>query len=236
VNPVPPRPPKQSRIHGTPLADHLKKDCEQFVKGQLLFEPNTEMTEGTSYPIFARISRNSKVDIKKDLDSSKVRIESAEVSCLVSMRLDGEEANAFEIKKSPPDRPDELFVGKENFTEWDWHVMPKESGTLHLRLFVSPRLRVDDGSEPLPPEAFAQPPRIITVQSNRVYEAKTIFVDHWGAWLTLVSTLVAVIGLIWKFKGKGKDAEEGDEAGETGEGKKSEDEGTGEDGDEDSEI
>ncbi|MFZ0746587.1 MAG: Flp family type IVb pilin [Terracidiphilus sp.] len=225
VSPARPHPPKQTRIHGTPLAESLKKDCEQFVKGQLLFEPNKEMTEGESYPVFARISRNPGVNIARDLDSSTVRIERAEVSCLVSMRLDSEEENAFDIQKSPPNRPDELFVDKNNYTEWDWHVMPKRSGTLHLRLFVSPRLRVDDGSEPLPPEAFAQPPRIITVQSDRVYEAKRIFVDHWGAWLTLVSTVVAVIGLIWKMNGKGGDEGEGPEAEKKEENDEGNDEG-----------
>src|SRR6266699_2578742 len=76
-------PQPTSRVHGTELAEILKKDCEHLVEGQLLFEPDKTMKQGVPDRVFARVTRNPNVNIAKDIDSSAVKIESAQVSCQV---------------------------------------------------------------------------------------------------------------------------------------------------------
>ena len=41
----------------------VKNDCQKLVDGQLLFEPSRIMRQGSSYGLFARLTRNPGVDI-----------------------------------------------------------------------------------------------------------------------------------------------------------------------------
>jgi hypothetical protein len=181
---APPSPPSSQ---GQEIPEIVKKDCERLVDGQLLFEPSKTMRQGKSYPVFARLSRNPGVNITEGLDGSKFVIVKEKVSCKVSMSLDSQEPQAFFIEKLPTGRKDEQILEPDTFSQWDWRVTPKKHGTLHLLLYVTPLLYVEGIGEAL--KEFKQPPRIITVTPDYLYESGAFLKENW----VIISGLLTVV-------------------------------------------
>jgi hypothetical protein len=156
------------------------------------------MKEGQPYRVFARIARDQNVNIAKDLDLGTIRIDSAQVSCQVSMELQGQEPEAFEV--SPPSGTPYLqFIDKTDFTEWQWRVIPKRSGTLHLLLKVMPYVYVEGVNEWMKKD-FNEPPRVITVQADRMFELKNLIVKYWFIWSVLLTVILVPAGIAgWKW-------------------------------------
>jgi hypothetical protein len=156
------------------------------------------MRAGQWYSIFARLSRGSRTDIiLKGLEGSEFTIAKQRVSCKVSMSLDSEEAGAFDIEKVPAGRKDEQLLVAD-FNQWDWRVKPQKHGTLHLLLYVTPSLYVDGIGEGL--KEFRQPPKIITVTPDYIYEAGAFLKRNW----TIVSGLLGAVFIplfLW-FRGE----------------------------------
>jgi hypothetical protein len=156
------------------------------------------MRQGTAYPVFARLSRGSGVNITEGLDGLHVVIAKERVSCTVSMSLDSEEPSAFTIEKVPSDRRDDQFLEPNTFSQWDWRVTPRKHGSLHLLLYVTPMLYVDGIGEQL--KEFKQPPRVITVTPNYLYESGTFLKENWAI-LSVLLTAVLIPLFLWFRKG-----------------------------------
>jgi hypothetical protein len=171
-----------------------KKDCQQLIDGVLLFKPSTTMRQGHPYLVFARLSRNSGVNITEGLDDSQFVIVKQTVSCKVSMSLDSEEPSAFTIEKMPLDRKDDQVLEPNKFSQWDWRVTPKKHGPLHLLLYVTPMLYVDGVGEGL--KQFKQPPRIITVMPDYWYESGAFLKGNWPI-LSGLLTAVFIPLFLW---------------------------------------
>jgi hypothetical protein len=169
------------------LDEVAKKDCTQLVDGLLLFEPSKTMRTGQWYSIFARLTRSPGIDILQGLDGSRFTVVKQRVSCEVSMNLDSEEAGAFAIEKVPADRKDEQLLIQGSASQWDWRVQPHKHGTLHLLLYVSPILYVDGIGERL--REFREPPKIITVTPDYVYETGVFLKENW----TIISVLLVAV-------------------------------------------
>jgi hypothetical protein len=180
------------------IPEIVKKDCQKLVDGQLLFEPSRTMRQGTAYPVFARLSRGSGVKITEGLDGLHVVITKERVSCKVSMNLDSEEPNAFMIEKVPSDRRDDQFLEPNTFSQWDWRVTPRKHGSLHLLLYVTPMLYVDDIGEQL--KEFKQPPRVITVTPDYLYESGAFLKENWAI-LSVLLTAILIPLFLWFRKG-----------------------------------
>jgi hypothetical protein len=179
-----------------PVPDVVKEDCQRLVAGKLVFAPSATMRQGQSQVVFARLSRGADTKILGGLDGSKVVIENAQVSCLVSMKLDSQEEGAFKIVKIPAGRTDEQILLPDKYSQWDWRVTPLKSGVLHLLLYVTPMLYVNGVGKGL--KQFPQEPRIITVSPDRVYAVWGLLVAHWAIWSVLL-TVIVVPFLVWGF-------------------------------------
>jgi hypothetical protein len=189
-------------LPGTPwendVPEIVKKDCQKLVDGQLVFEPSRTMRQGTAYPVFARLSRGSGVNITEGLDGLHIVIAKERVSCKVSMSLDSEEPSAFFIDTVPAGRRDDQFLEPDKFSQWDWRVTPRKHGPLHLLLYVTPMLYVDGIGEQL--KQFKQPPRVITVTPDYLYEFGEFL---WAKWplLSVLLTAVLIPLFLWFRKG-----------------------------------
>jgi hypothetical protein len=185
---------RQQEARREQIAEIVKKDCQKLVDGELLFEPSKSMRQGQSYSVFARLSRSPGINITEGLDGSGFVIVRERVSCKVSMSLDSEEPKAFIIEKVPADRKDEQFLEPNKFSQWDWRVTPQKHGTLHLLLYVTPLLYVEDIGEAL--KQFRQPPRIITVTPDYLYGFGVFLKDNWVIISGLLTAIIIPL-LLW---------------------------------------
>jgi hypothetical protein len=178
------------------VPDVVKDDCQRLVAGKLAFAPSATMRQGKPQVVFARLTRGTDTTILGGLDGSTVVIQDAQVSCLVSMKLDSQEDAAFKIVNIPAGRPDEQILLPNKYSQWDWRVTPRKSGVLHLLLYVTPMLYVDGVGKGL--KQFPQEPRVITVSPDRVYAVWVLLVSHWAIWSILLTAIV-LPSLVWGF-------------------------------------
>jgi hypothetical protein len=176
------------------IPDVLKQDCQHLVEGQLVFTPETTMRQGKDYSVSARLSRGNDANITSGLDKGTVVVENAKVSCMVSMALDSEEADAFKVENVPAGRAAEQILRPSTFAQWDWHVTPLKSGVLHLLLYVTPMLYVDGVGRGL--QQFPQTPRVITVSPDYSYIIWNSIRTNWAIWGTILTVIVVPL-LLW---------------------------------------
>jgi hypothetical protein len=67
------------------VAEIVKKDCQKYVEGQLLFQPSQTMHQGQTYLLFARLSRAPGVNITQGLEGTEFEIVKERVACKVSI-------------------------------------------------------------------------------------------------------------------------------------------------------
>jgi hypothetical protein len=155
------------------------------------------MRQGKPYLVFARLSRNLGVNITEGLDSPQLLIVKETVSCKVSMSLNSEEPNAFTIEKMPVDRKDEQLLEPHKFSQWDWRVTPKTPGPLHLLLYVTPILYVGtEGGLGEELKQFKQPPGVITVTPDYLYEFGAVLKGNWAV-ISGLLTAVFIPLFLW---------------------------------------
>ncbi len=183
-----------------PVPEVVKQDCERLVQGQLVFEPSATMQQGKPSLVFARLSRGNDTNILTGLPGGAVKIENAQVSCLVQMKLDSQEDRAFQIDNVPAGRKDEQFLLANQFTEWDWRVTPLKYGTLHLLLYVTPMLHIDGVGNEL--KGYPQPPRVITVSPDYIYAVRSSIVANWAIYSGLLTAIIlpSLYWLAQRFK------------------------------------
>src|ERR1019366_7681272 len=102
-------------------------------------------------------------------------------------RLDAEEPGAFLVEKVPAGRKDDQLLEPDTFSEWSWNVTPRKHGPLHLLLYVTPMLYVDGIGEET--KQFRQPPRVITVVPDYIYESGAFLKENWP----ILSGLLTVV-------------------------------------------
>jgi hypothetical protein len=175
----------------------IKQDCQKLVEGQLVFTPNTTMHQGTPYTVSARLSRGADVNITKGLDGKGIVVENALVSCMVAMTLDAEEPNAFKIENLPAGRKDDQILLANSYTQWDWRVTPLKSGSLHLLLYVTPMIYVDQVGQGF--KRFPQPARIITVSPDYMFAVKNFILTNWAVWGSILTAIVIPI-FLWLMR------------------------------------
>jgi hypothetical protein len=94
-------------------------------------------------------------------------------------------------------RKDEQALLLNKFTQWDWRVTPRLHGQLHLLLYVTPMIYIEGVGQSL--IEFPQPPRVITVEPDYVYELQTSVVEHWAIYSTTL-TAIAIPLLLWTVR------------------------------------
>jgi len=189
-------PAKDGQVDATAnaVAEIVKRDCQKLVDGQLLFQPAVTMQQGKDYPVFARLSRGASANMSEGLGGSTFTVVKEKVSCKVSLSLDAAEPASFLIEKVPADRKDDQVLEPDKYSQWDWRVTPRKHGSLHLLLYVTPMLYVDGIGEEL--KEFRQPPRVISVSPDFVYESRSFIKDNW-AFLSVLLTAVFIPLFLW---------------------------------------
>jgi hypothetical protein len=187
-----------SARHPNPhVPDVVKEDCQKLVAGQLVFIPAATMRQGNGYMVSARLSRGADALITSGLDGKGTVIENALVSCMVSMSLDSQEQDGFKIENMPAGRNDEQILLANTFTQWDWRVTPLKSGTLHLLLYVTPMIYVDNVGKSL--KRFPQPPRVITVSPDYLFAVKNFVLGYWAVWGSILTAII-IPAFIWMLR------------------------------------
>lgn len=156
------------------------------------------MRQGEAKRVMARLSRGADTKITEGLDTGSFVIENTKVSCMVSMRLESQEHDAFKIEDTLQPGGTPKLLLRDSHVDWNWFVTPRKSGTLHLLLYVSPMLYVEGVGQAL--TEIPQKPRLITVSPDYWYTAWQTIVDNWPIWSVLL-TAVAIPLFLW-FIGK----------------------------------
>ena len=172
----------------------VKKDLSKARRWLATFRTLQDDASGSGVPCFARLTRNPGVNITEGLEGSKFVVVAERVSCKVAMSLDSEEPDAFKIEKLPERRKDEQLLEADKFSQWDWRVTPKNHGSLHLLLYVTPMLYVDGIGEGL--KEFKQPPRVITVTPDYWYAIRQFLKDNWTI-ISGVLSLIVIPLIVW---------------------------------------
>jgi hypothetical protein len=196
---------RRSHSSERPFLDVLKKDCQKLVAGQLVFVPATTMRQGNGYMVSARLSRGADALITRGLDGKGIVIEKTLVSCMVSMNLDSQEQDAFKIENMPAGRKDEQILLANTFSQWDWRVTPLKSGTLHLLLYVTPMIYVNNVGESV--KHFPQPARVITVSPDYVFAVKSFVLSNWAVWGSILTAII-IPAFVWMLRKINKRREE----------------------------
>jgi hypothetical protein len=170
--------------HDEPIAAML----ERMVEGQIWFNIPQRMRQGKDQTIVVRISKNASESISAGYtnEGNPARLQ---VFPYMAVRVDG--GKAFDIK---PLTPENQFVATDRYTEWQFQVVPLESGDQHIEVIVGVRVKIAPGDT----ETRFSPTyrKTITVEINRHYAIG----KYWDAnypWISgLCGGILALIGTI----------------------------------------
>ncbi len=183
---------QQCRIE-KPLSEIINEELKKLSQGQILFNPPNEMRVGIKERIEARLAKTLSEDLSKGLRGRGIsQIEKINIGPLMNVTLTGDN---FEIKTLSHE---EQVVPSEGFTQWNWDVIPNESGLQILTLIATVRIKLPNyGEEKKDCPIFE---RQIKVRVNPIYSSKRFLRNYWQ-WLG--STIIGS-GLIGWFLKKRK--------------------------------
>jgi len=200
---------------------------QEKLEGRIAFQVPEEMKQGEEQKVTVRISANTTEELGKDLGGSVTpKVETIGVFPHMTVKLIGGEA--FDIK---PLTPEEQFVAEDTFTQWQFNVLPLESGEQELDLLVGVRVVGLAASGQQEQRFYPTFTRKVKVSVDRVFSVKHWFKEYWK-WLVGGNGFPALLLLLKKVLDRGKK----EKAAETKEGEKKEGEAPeprGEGGDED---
>jgi hypothetical protein len=182
-----------------------------MLEGRILFLIPVRMKQGKETKVTIRISANASENLANDLRNEKegpeppIVVENVSVLPHMTVKLVG--GKAFDIV---PLTPEEQFVAKDTFTQWQFNVTPLKSGEQELDLLVG--VRVTNGAGGKEERFHPTYERKIVVEVDRVY-----IVEHFveGNWQWLISAiLLPFIGLWIRKRRKRLDGEKEKKGGE----------------------
>lgn len=182
------------RAPPSPVTEIVENELKKLFPGQILFNVPQEMKVGIKERVEVRISKTIAEDLSKGLKGRGLpQIEEIRVNTLMGVRLNGDN---FDIKALSHE---EQIVAGEGFTQWDWDVMPLESGTQSLLLTVTVRIKIPNYAEERKDYPVFE--RKIKVKVNQIYSIKRFIKSYWQ-WF--VSTIIGsgIIGWIVKKRRK----------------------------------
>jgi len=122
------------------MDDEIQKAWQELKDGRIAYEPSRLMTEGNPEVVRVRIARGDTIDTKSGF-SNEAWVERLKISGFMTASLNAD-ANDFEIVALSSES--QALVG--DFTDWVWRVTPLRVGDLALRVRVTARIRLSDGS------------------------------------------------------------------------------------------
>jgi hypothetical protein len=169
------------------IASLVQQQISLITPGIIVFNPPSEMVVGTPEQITIRVTRDVAEDIvKKGLQGRGIpKLEQIEVGTFMRARLWGD---GFDIR-TQSDEGQVVPTGR--FAEWVFRVLPLESGTKTLNLFVAIRLKLLNGEEILNLPALA---REITVHVNPWWSVNQFAANNWQWFVGGLGTIFMGVG------------------------------------------
>jgi hypothetical protein len=150
--------------------------------GQILFNPPKKMRVGVRERVEVRISKNIIEDLSTGLKGrGEPQIENIEVGDFMKVSLTGDN---FDIK---PLSEEDQVVPDEDFTMWEYDVIPNKSGNQIIQLKVAVKIKIPGG------EGYDCNPvieRDINVKVNPIHS-----ITHLD-WKWIIGIVIVIIGLI----------------------------------------
>ena len=156
--------------------------------GKILFDTPNQMKVGISERVSIRITKKLTYDFFEDLiHAQEVEVESIRVSQSMAASLRGDD---FRIEALGNE---EQIIEDNDFTQWDWKVVPLKSGNRKLWASITIQVKLENE------QALKTLPVLekeISVKINPVYSTTTFVVQYWQ-WL-IASAIIPIAGLLLK--------------------------------------
>ncbi len=163
-----------------PISKIVEDELSKLELGQLLFNPPQEMTYLMKERIEVRISKNIEEDLTKGLRGRGVpQTEIIKVGTFMKARLMGDNFDIEEI--SDPIQP----VTCEDFTQWEWDVMPLKRGNQTIKLSVSVVIMIPDAPNDIT-RCYPVYERLINVKVNPFIALKFWISSYWQWIITII--------------------------------------------------
>jgi len=167
--------PSPSPTTNEQLDKEALRAYDALTEGRLAYNPETEMTQGVSSNVIARVGSGPNPPGLADGFKVSPRIVALKVSGEMEARLTCD-PDAFKIVGDEKSQTRSLL---EPVEEWTWQVTPLKSGQHTLRLIVAVNLKLSDRSTR---QKFITKEASIHVTVNRPYVAIE-FAREYGAWI-----------------------------------------------------
>ena len=182
----------ESLNHSSRLNPGSWPALDAMLEGRIAFAIPDKMKQGVETKVTVRISANTSEDLtvglRKETEMPKppVTIEKINVLPHMTVKLLGNKA--FEIV---PLTPEEQFVAKDAFTQWQFNVTPLKSGEQELDLLVGVRVQEPTGDK----ETRFHPTyeHTVMVEVDRVFVVTHFFEENWK-WI--IGTMLFPVFLI----------------------------------------
>jgi hypothetical protein len=173
-----------------PVQTSIRNDAElkKLSSGKVLFDTPHQMKVGASERVSVRIAKTITQDFFEGLiHTQESEIENIRTSRFMAVSLKGDDFKVEALGN------EEQIIEDNDFTQWDWKVVPLKSG--NRKLWVSITIQVKAENE----QARKTLPVLekeIPVKINPMYSIGTFVGQHWQ-WLT-ASAIIPVVGLLFK--------------------------------------
>jgi len=157
-------------------------------QGEILFDTPDQMKVGIPEIVSIRITKKLTYDFFEDLiHTQEVEVENIRVSQFMAANLRGDD---FKIEALGNE---EQIIEDNDFTQWDWKVVPLKGGNRKLWASITIQVKVENkqARKTLPVEV-----KEISVKINPVYSTSNFVVQHWQ-WL-IASAIIPIVGLLLK--------------------------------------
>jgi len=161
---------------------------EETPSGKILFDTPDQMKVGIIERVSLRITKKLTNNFFEDLiHSQEVEVENIRVSQFMSSNLRGDD---FKIEALGNEKQ---IIEDNDFTQWDWKVVPLKGGNRKLWATITIQVKVENE------QALKTLPVLekeVSVMINPAYSTGTFVVQYWQ-WL-IASAIIPIVGLLLK--------------------------------------
>jgi hypothetical protein len=163
-------------------------ELEKLTFGKVLFDAPHHMKVGISERVSVRIAKTITQDfLEKLVHCQEAEIENIRISRYMTVILRGDDFKVEALGN------EEQIIEDNDFTQWDWKVMPLKSGNRKLWVIITIQVEIDNEQAR---KTLPILEKEIPVKINPIYASSTFFSQYWQ-WL-IASAIIPVVGLLLK--------------------------------------
>jgi hypothetical protein len=161
---------------------------EGIPPGKILFDTPYQMKVGIPERVSIRITKKLTYGFFEDLiHTQEVEVENIRVSQFMAASLRGDD---FKIEALGDE---EQIIEDNDFTQWDWKIVPLKAGSRKLWASITIQVKVENEQAR---KTLPVLEKEINVRINPVYSTRT-FVGQYWQWL-IASAIIPIVGLLLK--------------------------------------